>query len=314
MMRRRTLLAGALAILALPLHADPAAPVRTVRLLTVGNSFADDACRLLDDIAAADPAVKLIIGNANIGGCSLEKHWTLAEQSGRDPSVKPYRRRSDGRSFSLQELLRSDAWDVVTLQQVSHLSFKPETYAPYLERLAALVRELAPRAKLMIHQTWAYRADAPLLKQEGITQEEMYRRLTEAYAAAAGRLGAGILPSGDAMQRARRAPGKAVVLPDPRFDYENASPPALPDQTNSLIVGWFWQKKEGAAPKLGLDFKHANVRGQYLIAALWYEVLLGGDVRTNAFEPPGIAADDLDFLKETAHETASRPDCVPAAK
>jgi hypothetical protein len=45
---------------------------------------------------------------------------------------------------------------VVTLQQASHLSFQYDTYTPYLSNLAAFVRQHAPTARIMIHQTWAY--------------------------------------------------------------------------------------------------------------------------------------------------------------
>ena len=57
---------------------------------------------------------------------------------------------------TLEEALLSRPWDVITLQQASHFSFSKDSYTPYLEALADYVRDCAPKAKLLIHQTWAY--------------------------------------------------------------------------------------------------------------------------------------------------------------
>ena len=45
-----------------------------IRLLSVGNSFSQDAHRCLHDIAAA-AGVEVECVNLYIGGCSLEQHW-----------------------------------------------------------------------------------------------------------------------------------------------------------------------------------------------------------------------------------------------
>lgn len=278
----------------LAVQAEPGQDVRTVRLLTIGNSFAENACKYLPDLVAADPSVRLVLGKANLGGCTLERHAGLAARSDADPAVKPYGTPAGARS--LQDLLREQPWDVVTLQQMSALSYKPETYEPHLGDLVALVRRLAPTAAIRLHQTWAYRADSPILRQEGLTPDRMHERLATAYADAAKRHGLTLIPSGDAFFRARKE--RPEVVPDaPATAF-----PELPDQRTSLVVGWFWNRKADP-PKLALDFKHANARGCYLLGAVWYETLFGRDVRTNAFKPKGIAEEDLAFLKRVAHET-----------
>ena len=46
-----------------------------IKVLTIGNSFSQDAVeQYLHEIAAAD-GQELIIGNMFIGGCSLERHY-----------------------------------------------------------------------------------------------------------------------------------------------------------------------------------------------------------------------------------------------
>ena len=51
------------------------------KILAIGNSFSEDAVEsYLHDIAKAEN-ITLVIGNLNLGGCSLERHWTNASQN-----------------------------------------------------------------------------------------------------------------------------------------------------------------------------------------------------------------------------------------
>src|SRR5262245_36077570 len=63
---------------------DDARPARTVRLLTVGNSFSQNATLYLGDLATAAGHV-LIRRQAVIGGGSLEQHWEKARRHEDDP-------------------------------------------------------------------------------------------------------------------------------------------------------------------------------------------------------------------------------------
>ena len=273
---------------------------RTVRVLTIGNSFAQNACLFLREIAQSEGSVDLVIGTANIGGCTLEKHATLAIQSASDSEVRPYRDAASGKKFSLQDYLKLQPWDFVTVQQMSALSHKPETYHPHIDQLAALVEELAPTAQLLIHQTWAYRQDSPLLAKDGLSQQQMYERLRDAYDANARRFDARILPVGIAFQAARGAAGRTVVAPDPNFDYENPEYPNLPNQDHSLVIGWHWQTK-GDKPRLALDFKHGNSHGCFLAGLVWFESLTGISATKTTFVPKGVSDDDAAFYRQIAH-------------
>jgi hypothetical protein len=281
-------------------------PKRTVRVLTIGNSFAQNACKYLKEIAA-DGGVELVIGTANLGGCTLERHASLAKQSASDPSNRPYTRvvGSEQSKLSLQEYLVADQWDYVTLQQMSALSFKPETYHPHVEELVAIVRKLAPQAKILIHETWAYRPDAPLLKEWGISQEEMHERIVKAYASVSQQFDANIIPVGTAFHRVRSTPGRKVIVPDPNYDFVNPVYPKRPNQTNSLIAGWYWDEK-GGNRALRLDFKHANPAGCYLAGLVWYETLTGKDARAIRYAPQGVKDADKAFLCDVAHSVSHR--------
>lgn len=269
-----------------------------VRVLTIGNSFANNACLYLKPIAES-ANVRIEIGTANLGGCTLERHARLASQSDLDPSVKPYR---DGREKkSLQEYLRSQKWDFVTLQQMSALSFQPESYHPYLEQLVGHIKENAPKAAMLMHQTWAYRPDSRLLKSKGMDQQAMYEGLQAAYADASRQISAPIIPVGTAFQLARNAPGHEVLVVDPDFDYKNPVAGSLPKQTNSLVTGWHWRDVNGK-PKLQLDTNHANKKGCFLAGLVWYEVLTGKDARQTSYLPEGFDPAEGTFFREIAHQ------------
>ena len=286
---------------------------RTVKVLTVGNSFAENACQYLQQIADSAGEVKLVIGKANLGGCSLERHAKLAAESARDPEHKPYRDSFSGtnRMLSLQAYLQAEPWDFVTVQQVSSSSFKPETFEPYLTELTNLIREHAPQAQLLVHETWAYRPDAPQLKQEQISQADMYERLRATYAAAAERTDGRIIPVGTAFQHVRNTPGREVLVVDPDYNYKQPEYPQLPRQTNSLVKGWSWRKTNDGH-KLGLDFKHGNTAGCYLAGLVWYEVLTGHDARETSFLPNGLSEIDARFYREVAHEVVQQQTAVSA--
>ena len=63
-----------------------AQPDKIVKILTIGNSFSEDAVEQhLYDLAKTED-IKVIIGNMYIGGCSLEKHLNNAR--GNKPAYK----------------------------------------------------------------------------------------------------------------------------------------------------------------------------------------------------------------------------------
>jgi hypothetical protein len=286
--------------------------MKTIRLLTIGNSFAENALTYLESLANCTDSVRFQVGKANLGGCSLEKHWNLATYTAKHPEYKTYRLGvgPDGKpkEATLQEALVAAPWDFVTLQQVSHKSWRRETFQPHLGWLHGLVRELAPQARITLHQTWAYRTDTPFLPQNGLTQEAMFERIRATYEHFSAELDCPVLPSGEAVQQARRAPGRTFVWPESDYDYQNAEAPALPRQEHSLAVGWFWainNTPEGI-PELRNDPNHLNTRGCYLCGCVWFERFTGLDVRAVAFAPSELAPDDAAFLRATAHEVCRR--------
>lgn len=283
--------------------------MKTIRLLTIGNSFSENAITFLPQLAAADGAVRFEIHRASLGGCSLEKHANLADYTRHNPDYRPYRLTGDDASAAnLQEALALQPWDFVTLQQASPKSWIRSTYEPFLGNLVREIRSAAPTAEILLHQTWAYRSDAGFLADKGISQRYMFDRIRENYDHFSAAYGLRLLRSGEAVQAARETPGHAFVWPDPRYDYTQPLPPALPDQTHSLIVGWRWSVNTTAdgRPELTKDVIHLNREGCFLAGCVWFERMTGRSVRANTFLPDGLSSETADFLRGVAHTVSQK--------
>lgn len=276
------------------LFANPAPD--TLRLLLIGNSFSQNAAQYLPQLAKEGQHV-LILGRAEIGGCSLQKHWELAEWADthpEDPKGKPY----GGKS--LRTILSSAKWDVVTIQQASILSSDVATYTPFARNLCEYVGLLQPEARVVMHQTWAYRSDSKdfgqIAENRSCTNaKEMWQKSREAYITTARELQLEIIPVGDAFMKASTH-RKWGFRPDNTFNEKTAAYPALPLQENSLHVGYFWKD----ATTLSFDSHHANQAGCFLGALVWYAFLFEEPVSKLEFVPEKISPRFADFLKRTA--------------
>ena len=290
------------ALLLLSLSALAGEP-KTVRLLTIGNSFSANATKYLKDLAKAGQHT-LIHNSLVIGGSSFQVH---ADKTKAEGKARLYTNGKD-----LVSNLTADKWDYVTIQQASIKSHDFGTYQPHAGFLRDLIVTHAPQAKLLIHQTWAYRVDDPRFAVkvpkpgEPKTQQEMYHGLTAAYDKLAAEFGAKIIPVGDAMFNAD-TDAKWGFKPDPKpFDPKTAKQPDLPIQTHSLHVGWAWKKsKDGKKTVLSMDGHHANLAGEYLGACVWYEVLFGESPVGLSFIPKGLEAEHAAFLQKTAHQAVT---------
>ena len=290
---------------------------KTIRLFTVGNSFSGNATRFLPSLAKAGGHT-LILRTASVGGAPLSLHWGKAEAHEKDPMDPAglY-----GSKKGLAEELRAEKWDYVTIQQASIKSHDIETYRPYAAKLHDYIKANAPTARLLVHQTWAYRVDdkrfsGPMKSGEPATRDEMHQSLTRAYRTIAAELGARVIPVGDAFHLAD-TDATWGYRPDPTFNAETAVSPALPDQSRSLHVGWKWSTSKEGKPVLQMDGHHASDAGQYLGACVFYEVIFRESVEGNSFVPKGLPPEYARFLRQTAHRAVAESrdaNGIPSAK
>ena len=277
------------------------ANVKTVRVLSVGNSFSANATKYLEPLAKAAGHV-LVHKPIVVGGASLQLHWNRAvahDRNPMDPEGWYLGRRG------LKEELASKEWDVVTLQQSSTKSHDAATYQPFARQLQDYVKAYAPKAQVMLHETWAYREDDPRFapgvarKGEPHSREEMHRMLSAAYRRVAADLGVKLIPVGDAFDLVE-TDSVWGFRADPGFD-PKAEGVTVPVQKNSLHVGWRMVRGGDGKSALEIDAHHLGPAGQYLAACVWFEVLFKEPVVGNEFLLPEIPVDQSKFLQQAAH-------------
>ncbi|CAM3102182.1 DUF4886 domain-containing protein [Rariglobus hedericola] len=282
-----------------------AQPRESISILTIGNSFSDNATEYLPALASAG-GKRLVLGKANVGGASFEAHvrWLGLAEAG-DAVGRAYKDFIDPRTggpcaATLQEALTAARWDVVTLQQFSELSHKLESFQPSVEQLIETIRRHAPSAEIVFHSTWSYRDDHPWFQLDpSFTQECMQAQIRETYLAISRQTGFRVIPVGDAFARARKN-SRWTYAPDPAFNFDDPPQGMLPRQEASLHAGWYWKMDAEGGPKLELDAKHLGPAGKYLGACVWYQSLFNADEAPAGFVPPALRPDDAADLRRRA--------------
>lgn len=249
-------------------HAGAMPQRRTnMRILSIGNSFSQDAQRYLNAISVSD-GNEIFTENLMFGGCSLAKHCQHIENDAKE-YWEEINGKATGRRISIKDALLEGGWDIITLQQVSHESVNYDTYQPYLGELYAYVKELAPDAKIYIHQTWFYENGSEKLANLGIeTSDVMLEKIKTAYALAYDAI------SADGMIRS----GEMFAL----------------------------MKKRGIK-KIHRDMFHASLGlSRYALGLLWYATLTGRSVINNTLATfdEAVSDDELKIARECAEEIA----------
>ena len=148
-------------------HEITAAANKTIHLLSIGNSFSQDAQQWIYNIAKAAGYEDIIIANLYWGGCSLWQHADNAKKDfGGDGQHYEYQMHREPqekvtRDKSIKGALLDQNWDYVTLQQVSQDAGMEKTFTNGdLDYLINYVKEYRPNAKIGWHMTWAYQQDS----------------------------------------------------------------------------------------------------------------------------------------------------------
>jgi len=243
---------------------------RQLKVLAIGNSFSQDAVEQnLWELAFAQGDT-LVVGNAFIGGCSIDRHWRNALTG---DSAYVYRKIVMGRrdahpNTPLGAILKDEPWDIVTLQQVSQFSGDSTTYG-HLPDLMDYVRTTLQRDSVPLwwHLTWAYPQHSKSQHFKTLyhgDQLVMYRAILETADSLLPRVGIGRrVPTGVAIQRARRAVGDILNRDD-----------------------------------IHLSFNE----GRYAAACTWCEALTGRSVLGNAYHPQTVNAKMASILQSAAHK------------
>lgn len=252
---------------------------RTLRVLSIGNSFSQDAVeQYLHELALADGDT-MIIGNMYIGGCSLKRHVTNARED--KPAYKYRKIGTDGKrvetlDVALSTALKDEPWDYVSFQQSSPLSGQYDTWERWLPELRNYVKSfVGKKTKFMIHQTWAYAKTSTHkgFANYGGDQDSMYHSIVSAVHKIANKLKIKlIMPAGTAIQNARTS--------------------FIGDNLN----------RDGYHLDRGV--------GRFTAACAWYATLTGRDVTLNSYMPDGITSDYITVAKAAGQAAAKSPERV----
>ena len=254
-----------------------------IKILAIGNSYSEDALKflafLLKDIGVGggnEANIKVV--NAFVGGASLETHAlnannnTPAYNSQTFIFTHPFGFNTSGTSQSLFQLIKSEVWDVIILQQLSNFSGVPTSYDPYLGTLITYVKTHAtnPNLKLGWHMTWAYQNgynNSDFNTYYGGNQVTMYNAICSAVQAkivtnAAFDL---IIPTGTAIQNART----------------------------------------GFGDTLNRDMTHLNDLGCFAASTMWLRTITGHELTEKAIY--GLNSEQYEIISESVNAAAILP-------
>jgi hypothetical protein len=252
-----------------------------IKVLAIGNSFSEDALEehLYQLSAAAGDS--LVIGNAYIGGCSLEKHRDNADT---DAAAYEYRKIVGGTKTNtggktLLSILQDESWDYISVQQVSQLSGMYDTYFPFLTELIAYVKSHVAEGSnptLILHRTWAYAKSSThggfvnYNNDQGVMYGAIVSATNKVLADVADLVF--IVPAGTAIQNGRSSSLGDVFCRD----------------------GYHLQRP----------------LGRYTAACTWFEKLTGKSVVGNAYIPAGLTSFEISIAQNAAHYAILKPDAI----
>lgn len=148
-------------------------PVKSLKVLTIGNSLSVDAGHMLGYICKLEGMESVRIGTLYYGGCTQQQHATFLTnntpeyrwydtnitdlQNTEDKDTVPTVSMLKKDQITMYEGITMDDWDIIVTQQGVWQAGMPETHEEDLDTVLAYVRKHAtnPNAILMWNMNWA---------------------------------------------------------------------------------------------------------------------------------------------------------------
>ncbi len=230
------------------------------KVLTIGNSFSENASAYATEIAA-NQGHDLLFGYLKYPSCTITQHLTNARDN--NSKYKFEYTNSSGRVTvkdgvsefaSISEALTFTDWDIVVLQQGSTASEDFNTYADIVE-LIEYVKEYLPDVEIMLHETWGW----------GTWDSERCANITANYIFASQLLcdKATIIYSGLSIEAARMHYGDRLM-----FNEED-----------------------------GGNYQHLNAYGKYIAGAAYVATIFGCDIKQNTYGNDMAVFEGLDLAE-----------------
>ena len=205
-------------------------PDESLKVLTIGNSFSENASAYASEIAAVN-GLSLTFGYLKFPSCTIARHYEAAVNNKAvfkfeitDPTGKRTTIKQEAASWdspdskkcaTIREALEYMDWDVIVFQQESYTSLDASSFAD-LPKLIEYVKGFCPDARLMIHEVWAWGTweNDP---------DKNFSKIKANYEAAAEANGLAIIPSGLGFEYAREALGDYTIVNEDDGNYQHAN-------------------------------------------------------------------------------------------
>lgn len=225
----------------------------TTKVLFIGNSFTyfwDMPGLLMNLSASAQPPHKLYAAHVTGGGLTLEDHW---------------------KSGKAMEAIGKYDWDVIVLQRWREPG-KDKDLETYVPLFAQAIHKDRPKAKILIYMTESTSVTFGAPTSQPVPAVDL-PKLQQAYAAAAAKAKATLVPASWAWMRAMREKAPAEQ--------------------------WFWKTNDG----------HPSVRRQYLTACMMYAAIYESSPVGLSLRQISVMAKDANpFVAPAQTETLSEAD------
>lgn len=169
-----------------------------MKVLFIGNSYTyvNDLPKMVSEAAESVGVSIEVTSNVKGGGLLWER---LDEEN------EMY--------LHLNELYENENFDIIVLQEQSFLPAKAK--ADFLTSVSGLRKYFSKGEDFLFYQTWAYKDGTPKLEGTGISYNEMWERLRDAYHEAAEMSDGIVCPVGDAFAYAKENfPSLELYNPD----------------------------------------------------------------------------------------------------
>ncbi|MBE5764936.1 MAG: DUF4886 domain-containing protein [Clostridiales bacterium] len=251
---------------------------KTVKVLMVGNSYAQDTMTYAHEIAKAD-GINMVCGVLYYGGCTIKQHVEFIKGN---EAVYTYIKNggTDRTQATFFDVLYDEDWDYVTIQTGKGEQGLKETFYPYLPWLIALVENRLPSVEIGLFESWAvpkcYEGTGnSRLSHYNDNSQQMYESIISTF------------------KDLKQENGVNFVVPSAEAFYRM-------DQTdicdNSVFETSFFRDSTA----------HANEKGRYMLGLTMYKAITGRTVEGNGFIPmgstygtdAGVTAEDIKVIQQ----------------
>lgn len=198
-----------------------------MKILSIGNSFSVDTMEHIASIATALGITDFRFGNLYIGGCSINRHYNNAVNNLADYVY--YTNTGNGWSktenTSIASAVLDDDWDIISIQHGTGDKSRytsPESYEnllPLIDKVKALCKKTP---KFAFNMAWVAEPESTHheITSYGGNQLLMYEKLTELTKNVVAPLVDFVIPTGTAVQIARRYIDKKLTRDDFHLSYD----------------------------------------------------------------------------------------------